>query len=140
MKGGYIFPAGDRHSDETVTLGKIVAEYEYSRKSMVEFLTNFESRVIKIDRVNSVHMSKCTNLLDFLYVPLPIVTSLEGLVFHLSSSVNILCSLIKTAGAAMNVVILIILYIYEHFSMLIYNIVKGYTVSRFTLVGISSTI
>ena len=57
MKGDEIFCACDRHSDETVTLRKIVAENEHVPKWMVDVLTNFESRGIKIGRVNSNHIA-----------------------------------------------------------------------------------
>ena len=58
MKGYEIFRACDRHSTETVTIIKYVAEYEQIGKRMVEFLSKFHDRDIKIVKVNSIHVAK----------------------------------------------------------------------------------
>ena len=58
MKGYEIFPDRDRHSVETVILNKYVTEYEQMWKWIVEFLSKFQSSGIKIDRVNSIGVSK----------------------------------------------------------------------------------
>ena len=54
VKGYEIFLACDRHSVETVTTIKYVAEYEQARKWMAEFLSTFQGRDIEIVRVNSI--------------------------------------------------------------------------------------
>ena len=56
-----IIRACDRHWDETVTLTKHVTKYKYMRKWMVEYLSQSQSRVIKISRVNSIRMTKSIN-------------------------------------------------------------------------------
>ena len=55
-----IFGTCDRHSDETVTPRKNVAEHEHMRKWMIEFQIKFESRSIKFVRV--INSSICFNL------------------------------------------------------------------------------
>ena len=50
MKGVEIFRDCDRHRVETLTLSKYVTEYEQMWKWMVEFLSKFQGRGIKIDR------------------------------------------------------------------------------------------
>ena len=58
MKGNEIFGDFDRHNGETVTMNKYVAEYEQMRKFMIKFLSKFQSRGIKIARVNSIPVAK----------------------------------------------------------------------------------
>ena len=53
VNGDGIVRACDRHSNETVTLGKHVTKYKNMQKWMVEFLRKFENRCIKIAWVNS---------------------------------------------------------------------------------------
>ena len=53
-----IFRTGDRHSVEPVNLSKYVAAYEQVWKWMVEFLSEFQGRDIKIDKVNSIRSVK----------------------------------------------------------------------------------
>ena len=55
--------ACDRHRDETVTLTKHVTKYKYMLKWMVEFLSKYQTRVIKFARVDSIRMTKSINLL-----------------------------------------------------------------------------
>ena len=62
-EGDEIVRACDRHRNETVTLTKHVTKYKYIRKWMVEFINKSQSRVIKITRINSIHMTKSINLL-----------------------------------------------------------------------------
>ena len=54
MKGEKIVRHCDRHSNETVALGKHVNKYKNMRKCIVEFLRKFENRGIKIARLNSI--------------------------------------------------------------------------------------
>ena len=53
----FVLPC-DRHSIETVTLGKHVTKYKNIRKWMVDFLRKFENRAIKIGRDNSILVTK----------------------------------------------------------------------------------
>ena len=53
-----MFRAFDRISVETVTLSKYVAECEQRLQQMVEFISTFQGRGIKIDRVNSISVAK----------------------------------------------------------------------------------
>ena len=62
-EGDEIVRACDRHCDETVTLTKHVTKYKYMRKRMVEFLSESQSHVIEIARVNSIRVTKSINLL-----------------------------------------------------------------------------
>ena len=55
-------PACNRHSNETVTLGKYGSKYKNMRKWMIEFVRKFENASIIIARVNSILMSKSINL------------------------------------------------------------------------------
>ena len=48
----------ERHCVKPVTLNRYVAEYEGMWKLIVEFLTQFQGRGIKIDRVNSTRVAK----------------------------------------------------------------------------------
>ena len=57
--------ACDRHSNETVTLGKHATIYKIVRKCIVEFLSKSESRGIKIALINSIRITKAINLLEF---------------------------------------------------------------------------
>ena len=61
--GDEIIRPCDRHSNETVTLKKHVTKYKHVWKYMVEFLSKFENRNIKITRVNSIRITKSINLL-----------------------------------------------------------------------------
>ena len=63
MKGDEIVRPYERHSNETVTLRKHVTKYKHMRKWMVEFLRKIENRGIKIDRENSIIITKSINLL-----------------------------------------------------------------------------
>ena len=60
--------SNDWHSNETVTLRKHVTKYKNMQKWMVEFLRKFENRGIKIDRVNSIHITKSVNLQIFTFI------------------------------------------------------------------------
>ena len=60
MKGYEIVSSCDRHSD--VTPMKIVTEYEHRRKWIREFLTQDWESGIKIAAVNTIQMTKSTNL------------------------------------------------------------------------------
>ena len=55
--------ACNRHSNETLTLGKHVTKYKNMRKWKVEFLRKFENRGIKFSRVNSILIIKSINFL-----------------------------------------------------------------------------
>ena len=61
-----IVRACDCHSNETVTLKKRDTKYNHMRKWMAEFISKSESRGNKIDRVNSIRMTKSTYFLYFL--------------------------------------------------------------------------
>ena len=65
MKGDEIVRPFDRHSDETATVRKYVTKYKRMRKLMLVFLGQFENRGIKIARVNSILITKSSNLLEF---------------------------------------------------------------------------
>ena len=52
----------DRHSNETVTLKKHVTKYKNMHKWMIEFLSKFEKRGIKIVLVNLILITKSLNL------------------------------------------------------------------------------
>ena len=58
MKRDEIFWNYDQHNVEPVTLKKYVVEYEQMWKWMVEFHSKFQGRDIKIDRVNSIRITK----------------------------------------------------------------------------------
>ena len=62
MKGDEIVRPFDRHSNETVTLGKHITKYKSKRKWMVEFLRKFKNPGIKIALVNSIFITKSINL------------------------------------------------------------------------------
>ena len=62
MKVDEIVRPCNRHSNESMTLGKHVTKYKNMRKWKVEFLTKFENPGIKIARVNSILI---TNSMDF---------------------------------------------------------------------------
>ena len=66
MKGEKILRASDGYSVETVTMSKYVAEYEQVWKWMVEFLSKFQGRGIKIGRVNSICVAKPLIFLNIL--------------------------------------------------------------------------
>ena len=59
----------DRHSVEPVTAIKCVAESEQMWKLMVEFLSKFEGRGIKIDKVYSTRVAESMIFLN-IFVPL----------------------------------------------------------------------
>ena len=63
MQGDEIVRALDRHSNETATIRKHVTKYKHLRKLMLVFLEKFENRGIKIDRVNSIRITKSIKLL-----------------------------------------------------------------------------
>ena len=62
MKGDEIVRPCDRHRNETMTLRKHVTKYKNMSKSMGEILRKFENRSIKITRVNSIRITKSSNL------------------------------------------------------------------------------
>ena len=63
MKGDEIVRPCDRHSNETVTLGKHVTKFEKNmRKWITEFIRKLENCGIKIARVNSILIRKSINL------------------------------------------------------------------------------
>ena len=62
MKGEEIIRPCYRQSNETVTLRKHVTKYKNLRKWMVEFRRQYENRVIKIARVNSIRITKSIDL------------------------------------------------------------------------------
>ena len=62
----HIVRACDRHRNETVTLREHVTTYKYMGKWMVEYRSKPQSSGIKFARVNSIRMTKSTNLLYFL--------------------------------------------------------------------------
>ena len=66
MKGDEIFRAFERLGVEPVTLSKYVAEYEQMWKWIVKFLSKFQGRSIKIDRVSSIRVSKSTIFFNIL--------------------------------------------------------------------------
>ena len=51
--------------NETVTVRKHVTKYKHMRTWIIEFLIKLENRCIKITRVNSILVTKSTNLLQF---------------------------------------------------------------------------
>ena len=57
MKRAEILLNSHRYSVEPVTLSKYIAEYEQMWKWIVEFLSKFQGRGIKIDRVISIRVS-----------------------------------------------------------------------------------
>ena len=63
MKGDEIVRPFDRHSTETATVGEHVTKYKHIQKLMPVFLGKFETRGIKIARVNSICITKSINLL-----------------------------------------------------------------------------
>ena len=65
MKEDEIVRPCDRHSNETVTLGKHVTKYKHMQNWMIEYLRKVENRSIKITRVNSISITKPINLLYF---------------------------------------------------------------------------
>ena len=67
VKGDEIVRPCDRHSNETVTLRKHVTKYKNMRKLMVEFLRKFDNSGIKIAGVNSILITKSTNLQLFFF-------------------------------------------------------------------------
>ena len=62
MEGDEIVRPNDRHSNETVTLRKRITKYKNMQKLMIKFLRKFEKHGIKIARVNSIFITKSTNL------------------------------------------------------------------------------
>ena len=58
MKRDKIVRPFDLHSNETVTLKKLVSKYKQMRKLMLVFLGKFEKRGIKIARVNLIRITK----------------------------------------------------------------------------------
>ena len=54
--------ACNRHSHNNVTLKKHVTKYKSMRKWMVEFFKKIQNRSIKISGVNSILLTKSTNL------------------------------------------------------------------------------
>ena len=62
MTGDEIVRPCDRRNIETLTLRKHVTEHKNMRKWKVEFLRKFENRSINIARVNSILITKFTNL------------------------------------------------------------------------------
>ena len=79
--------ACDRYSDETVILRKHVIKYKHMRKSMVEFHSKSESRGIKIDRVDSIRITKLSIYFNYLRaVPLGVV--IKRTLFLMSLPVN----------------------------------------------------
>ena len=58
MKGDKIVRPFDLHSNETVTLRKLVSKHKQMRKFMLVFLGKFENRGIKIVRVNLIRITK----------------------------------------------------------------------------------
>ena len=63
MMGDETARACDRHSYETVTLRKHVTKYKSKRKWMVKFFRKSVSQDDKIDRVNSIRITKSINVL-----------------------------------------------------------------------------
>ena len=63
VKGDEIVRAWDRHSNETGTLMKHVTKHKNMRKWMIKFLRKYKSRGDKIALVNSIRITKSTNLL-----------------------------------------------------------------------------
>ena len=69
MKGVEIVRPCDRHSNETVTLGKHVTKYKNMRNGWTNFSEDkFENRGIKIASVNANIITKSINLLIFCLV------------------------------------------------------------------------
>ena len=66
VKWDEIVRAFNRHSNETVTLGKHVTKYKNMRKWMVQFLRKSESRDDKIARVNSFASPNPSIYLNFI--------------------------------------------------------------------------
>ena len=96
MKRDEILWNWDPHSVEPVTLSKYVTEYEQIWKWMVEFLSKFQSRGIKIDRVNSISVYKSIIFFNILSAIAPWVKSswaivLFALCLRLHPLVYILC-------------------------------------------------
>ena len=69
------------YSVEPVTLSKYVKEYEQMWKWMVEFLSKFQCRGIKIDRVYSIRVAKSMIFFNILRAIAPSVTSSWAIVF-----------------------------------------------------------
>ena len=57
--------ACNQHSNQTMTPRKHITNYKNMQKWMFEFLKKFENRGIKIDRVNSILITKSINVLYF---------------------------------------------------------------------------
>ena len=68
VKRDEIVRACDRHSNEATTLKKLVTQYKHMRKWMVEFIRKFQNSGIKITLVNSIRITKSSNLLLFFTV------------------------------------------------------------------------
>ena len=81
MKRDEILCNCDRHSVEPVALSKYVPGYEQMWKWMVEFLSKFQGRGIKIDRVNSILVDKSIIFFNILREIAPWVTSSWAIVF-----------------------------------------------------------
>ena len=60
--------ACNRHSHEAVIFRKHGTKYKNMRKWMVEFLRKFKNRGIKITRVNSILITKSSNLQLFTFI------------------------------------------------------------------------
>ena len=68
MKGDEIVRHCNLHSNETVTLMKHVSKSKNMQNCMVEFIRKFENPGIKIDRVNSILITKSINLQLFSFI------------------------------------------------------------------------
>ena len=69
MNGDQIFQDFDRCSVEPVTLNEYIGEYEQMWKWMVKFLSKFQGRGIKIDRINSIRFANSLVLFN-IFLPL----------------------------------------------------------------------
>ena len=81
MKRNEILWNCDRHSVEPVTMRKYVAEYEQMWKWIVEFLSKFQGRGIKIIIVNSIRVGISMIFFNILHAIAPWVTSSWAIVF-----------------------------------------------------------
>ena len=66
---------------EPVTLSKYIAKYEQIWKWMVEFLSKFQGRGIKIDRVNLIRFAKSMIFFNIFRAITPWVTTSWAIVF-----------------------------------------------------------
>ena len=104
MKEDEIVRACDLHSNKTVTLSKHVAKYKHMRKWMVEFLSKSESRGVKIDRGNSIRITKLSIYFNFLRdIPLGDVINMTRILMRSPANVYSLIAYSVKHGVTYNI-------------------------------------